>query len=307
MSGFSELPAGVTVIERGWLSANSIFFSGRSSTAVVDTGYCSHAAQSVALCRDQLGRRSLDFILNTHLHSDHCGGNAALQYVYPDVQTLIPPGLAAHVQDWDPVSLTYQPTGQECPRFRVEGLLHPGSGIKLGEQMWEVHSAPGHDPHSVILFEPATRILISADALWEHGFGVVFQELEGTHAFGEVAATLDLIERLNPRVVIPGHGAIFFDLRRSLETARRRLDGFAQDPIRHASHAIKVLLKFKLLDAQRIRLPELFEWTSETPYFKLVLARWYSDHSLQELVTEKLDELGRTGAVRREGNWILNA
>ena len=34
----------------------------------------------------------------------------------------------------------------------------------------------GHDPHSVILFEPQDRILISADALWEAGFGVIFPD-----------------------------------------------------------------------------------------------------------------------------------
>ena len=48
----------------------------------------------------------------------------------------------------------------------------------------------------MILFEPASGILISADALWESGFGVVFPEIEGTAAFDEVAATLDVIERL---------------------------------------------------------------------------------------------------------------
>lgn len=306
MSKFSELPAGVSVVERGWLSANCIFFRGLTSTAVVDTGYCTHSAQTVALLKDQLGERALDFILNTHLHSDHCGGNAALQLAFPDVQTFIPPGLAIHVQNWDPAALTYLPTGQECPRFHVEGLLHQGSEIQLGDQMWEVHAAPGHDQHSVILFQRATGVLISADALWENGFGVVFQELEGHKAFDEVSMTLDLIESLRPRVIVPGHGSVFFELTTSLETARRRLDGFVQNPTKHASHAIKVLLKFKLLDVQRIHLAALCKWASETPYFALVLRRWFPGRSLIELVTEKLEELTRSGAARREGDWILN-
>jgi glyoxylase-like metal-dependent hydrolase (beta-lactamase superfamily II) len=48
-------------------------------TAVVDTGYVTHAEQTLALIESVLGTRPLDRILNTHLHSDHCGGNAALQ------------------------------------------------------------------------------------------------------------------------------------------------------------------------------------------------------------------------------------
>jgi glyoxylase-like metal-dependent hydrolase (beta-lactamase superfamily II) len=55
---------------------------------------------------------------------------------------------------------------------------------------WEVHAAPGHDPHSIILFDPISRTLISADALWENGFGIAFPELAGEPSFGEVAATL---------------------------------------------------------------------------------------------------------------------
>lgn len=307
MSKFSALPAGVSVVERGWLSANSIFFRGASSTAVVDTGYCTHSAQTVALIKGQLRGQPLDLILNTHLHSDHCGGNAALQLAFPNVQTLIPPGLAIHVQNWDPTALTYLPTGQECPRFRVEGLLSHGSEISLGGLPWEVHAAPGHDQHSVILFQRAAGVLISADALWENGFGVVFQELEGDKAFNEVAMTLDLIESLAPRVIVPGHGSVFLDLAASLETARRRLDGFTQNPAKHASHAIKVLLKFKLLDVQRIRMMALCKWASETSYFSLVLRRWFPNHSIIELVTEKIEELERSGAVQREGDWVLNA
>src|SRR5690606_20970435 len=152
-------------------------------------------------------------LVNTHLHSDHCGGNAALQARFPELETWIPPGLADAVRRWDPFALTYEPTGQYCPPFVIVGALAVGTAIRLGGREWEVHAAPGHDPHSFVLFEPLSRTLISADALWEHGFGVVFPELEGVDAFDEVAATLDVIQRLEPLVVIPGHGPVFTDVR----------------------------------------------------------------------------------------------
>ncbi|MDD2714094.1 MAG: MBL fold metallo-hydrolase, partial [Simplicispira sp.] len=127
------LPPEITVIERGWLSANSILFEGaRSGAAVVDTGYCSHAAQTVDLLAAALQGAPLARILNTHLHSDHCGGNAALQAAWPGVQTFIPPGQAAHVRHWDAWALSYTPTGQHCPPFRCDGLLQPGTEVVLG-------------------------------------------------------------------------------------------------------------------------------------------------------------------------------
>ena len=306
MADAQALPPGIIVFERGWLSSNNVVFTGGYRTALVDSGYCTHAAQTVALVRATLGDRPLDRLVNTHLHSDHCGGNAALQAAYPDVQTRIPPGQAEHVRNWDPVALTYVPTGQQCPPFCAERVLRPGGTVNLGDLSWQIHASPGHDPHSVVLFEPASRTLISADALWENGFGVIFQELEGDRAFDEVARTLDLIERLDPLIVIPGHGKTFAHVSQSLEAARRRLEGFAQDPTRHAAHAAKVLLKFKLLELQRLRIPEFIDWARATPYFAMVHRRWFAGVSLEQWIEQLADSLVRSGAARREGEYVMN-
>jgi glyoxylase-like metal-dependent hydrolase (beta-lactamase superfamily II) len=302
-----QLPAGMTVFERGWLSANNVLFVGGHGTALVDSGYWTHETQTVALVEDALGGRQLDLLLSTHLHSDHCGGNAALQRRYGAVETRVPPGLAQHVIDWDPVALTYTPTGQHCPRFRLDGVLAPGTCVPLGDGSWQVHAAPGHDPHSVILFEPESRTLLSADALWENGFGVVFQELEGERAFDEVGATLDLIERLAPRAVVPGHGRPFEDLALAIANARRRLDSFVRDPSRHASHAAKVLVKYKLLEWQRIREAELLDWAAATPYLETVRARYFGDRDLRAWLQDLLGDLSRSGAAVRADGWVLNA
>lgn len=301
------LPQGVTVFERGWLSANNILLADTQTCALVDSGYVTHSEQTLTLVRDLLGPRPLDLLLNTHLHSDHCGGNAALQQAYPALCTLIPPGLARQVADWDAQALSYTPTGQQCPRFAYDALLKPGSELRLAASRWQVHAAPGHDPHSVILFEPASRTLISADALWQNGFGVVFPELEGQDAFDEVGATLDLIAGLRPRTVIPGHGPVFAGVAGALDAAHRRLDSFMASPRRHAQHAAKVLLKFKLLEWQRIALPALMHWVGSTSYLGLLHARYFGDSSLEQWVGQLGEELARAGAARIEKGEMLNA
>ena len=52
------LPPGMTVLERGWLSANNIVFAAapgdKEGSAVVDTGYVSHSAQTLALIDNAL-------------------------------------------------------------------------------------------------------------------------------------------------------------------------------------------------------------------------------------------------------------
>ena len=158
----ARVPA-LRVLERGWLSANSIVFLDGNrlgadgpmldGAAVVDTGYVSDASQTVALLRNTLSGRALSAILNTHLHSDHCGGNAAVQAAWA-CPILIPPGEAGAVAAWDTQALSYEATGQECPRFAWDALLTPGDTLQLGDASWEVHAAPGHDPHSIMLFAP---------------------------------------------------------------------------------------------------------------------------------------------------------
>ncbi len=274
---------------------------------MVDTGYCTHAAQTVALIDAALQGQPLERIFNTHLHSDHCGGNAALQAAWPGVRTAVPPGHFAEVQGWDAYALSYTPTGQQCPRFRADAALLPGTEVQLGVRLWQVHAAPGHDPHSIVLFEPQDALLISADALWENGFGVVFPELEGEAAFAEVAATLDLIERLAPRTVIPGHGPVFYDAPRAIDTARRRLDGFVREPLKHALHGAKVLLKYKLLEWQQIALVDVQAWALATPYFNLLHTRYFAEMAFLPWLHSLVESLLRSGAATRQGDVLHNA
>jgi glyoxylase-like metal-dependent hydrolase (beta-lactamase superfamily II) len=303
----AQLPPGLQVLERGWLSSNTIVLRGPAAVDVIDSGYCTHAEQTLALVAQAAGGLPLGRLLNTHLHSDHCGGNAALQARHPGLETWIPPGQAAAVRHWDSAALSYAPTGQLCPRFSFDHLLQPGSEIALGGLPWQVHAAPGHDPHSVILFEPDSRTLVSADALWQNGFGVVFPELDGVAAFDEVAATLDLIEALAPQAVIPGHGSVFTEVRGALERARSRLAAYRDDPRRHAAHAAKVLLKFKLLELQRVPIVAFAAWAEKTPYFRLVHEHWFHDRDLQAWLFTLIGDLVRSGAVTCDTDFIANA
>ena len=302
-----QLPQGITLFERGWLSSNNILIRGKNQCALIDSGYASHATQTLGLLQAALQGQPLDLLLNTHLHSDHCGGNALLQVAYPQLYTLIPPGHARFVTPWDPAALSYQPTGQTCPPFGYSTTLQPDTAILLGDQPWQIHAAPGHDPHSVILFQPEHRLLISADALWENGFGVVFPELDGTDAFTEVAQTLDVIEALAPRLIIPGHGTVFSDVAEALARARRRLDSFAQAPEKHIRYAAKVLLKFKLLEVQNVPLAGLLQWAQSTPLLhQIYQSSGPAGQPFQDWTLALLDDLVRSGAASRDQQSVSN-
>ena len=263
----AALPAGVQVFERGWLSSNTVVFPG-AIDAVVDTGYVAHAELGAELVRRALGARSLARIVNTHLHSDHCGGNALLQRLYPQARTLVPAPSAEAALHWDVHRLSFDATGQRCERFRVDRAYDDGDEVMLGDLRFVARAARGHDPHMFVLWCPEERLLLSSDALWEDGFGVVFPELMGEPGFADQRATLDMIAGLGAACAVPGHGAPFGDVDAALERAYGRLAYLAGDPERNARHAVKVLVKFLLLDEKRIALDDLRRRCATIPHLQ---------------------------------------
>ena len=305
MSSPLNLP-GLTVFERGWLSSNNVLLHDDDGATLIDSGHARHADQTVALLRQALQGRPLGRLVNTHLHSDHCGGNAAVQAAWSP-QTQIPPGLAQAARQWDEVALGYQPTGQMCPRFAVHGVVSPGDAISQGGHHFEALAAPGHDPHALLLFDARSGVLISGDALWQDGFGVVFPELDGEAGFDDVAATLDLIERLPVRHVVPGHGAVFDDVAGALQRARHRLAGLRRDPARHARHGAKVLIKYHLMELGEQQFGDLRNWLAATPLLGSCQIRTGQAGTQLDFGLRLLDELLGSGALTRDGDTVRDA
>ncbi|MFO1217899.1 MAG: MBL fold metallo-hydrolase [Burkholderiaceae bacterium] len=301
---------GLTVLERGWLSSNNIVIHAAADepgAVLVDASHVAHREQTVALVRHALGEGGrLVRIVNTHLHSDHCGGNAALQREFGATLT-IPPGQADAARAWDLERLGHDDFGLR-ERFIVHDTLAAGESFVAGGRTWQAVAAPGHDPHSLMFFDAAHGVLISADALWEQGFGVVFPELFDEGGFEEVGATLDAIAALPVRVVIPGHGAPFTDVAGALARARSRLAGFVTEPARHVRHAVKVLIKYHVMEVRRVPLDALCAWAVAAP---MVEANWRkhgrSDAGSAAAWAERLvRDLAASGVLALEGDMVVD-
>jgi len=107
--------------------------------------------------------------------------------------------------------------------------------------------------------------------------------------------------------MIPGHGGVFADVERALHTARKRLAGLERDPVKHTRHAMKVLMKFKLLELHAVSHAEWGLWLGGTPYFELIRARFFAEASLEALTGELLSELIAVGAAQSDAFGVRNA
>ncbi len=300
------LPDTLRVLERGWLSANNILFLEGERATLIDSGYVTHAAQTVELVRHALAGRQLTRLINTHSHSDHIGGNAALKAAFA-CDILVPAGLHATIADWDENALLLSPLGQQGARFQHDGVIMAGDELELGGLNWQALAVPGHDMEALAYYNPEQRLLISGDALWENGFGVIFPELLGEgDGIACTRATLEMLGRLAIDTVIPGHGRPFGEVDVALDRAFRRLEMFEQQLDKLAWHGIKVIVSFAMLERRSIPQKDFAAFILGLPFAADVNQRILG--LAEDRLIERIErELLLVGALQLEdGNLIAN-
>ena len=299
----AQLPVSVRVITRGWLNCNQVVLVEAGQAVIVDSGYCTHAARTVGLVGEALGKFPLTRLINTHCHSDHVGGNAAIADRF-GCRVTIPAGEAPDIDDWARQVRWNAYVDQETRRFAYDDLLAPGDSFRAGGLDWEVLPAPGHDMEALMFFEPRHRVLVSGDALWEDGLGFVWPH-EGANPFVAAALeTLDRIENLAPRIVIPGHGPPFEDVAGAIRRARSRLAAFAADPRKTARHMMKVMFVFSMVHRESIAAASVSAYVEGVPCYCDLNARFVGEDpaSLGKTIAGALVS---AGALRLEGERLF--
>jgi glyoxylase-like metal-dependent hydrolase (beta-lactamase superfamily II) len=298
------LPPQLHVFVRDWLSANNILLKSRDGNVLIDSGYVRHAPLTLALLASSqgIGDEPLARLVNTHCHSDHMGGNAAIKARY-GCPIALPEGEARLISSWDEKTLLLGYCDQRADRFSVDEIIAPGESHIWGGLDWQALAAPGHDMGALVFYNPEHRVLISGDALWENGYGLVMPVEVDPSALPAARATLEMLAKLDVGVVIPGHGDPFTDVAAALERAFKRTTALEADSQRVARYALKALLMFALLDKQRMRVADLAKYVHTIGIYRDFNARFFHLPPA-DLAALLVGELERSRAVLREDGWL---
>jgi glyoxylase-like metal-dependent hydrolase (beta-lactamase superfamily II) len=259
------LPPSLRVIERGWLNCNQIVMLAPGENVLVDSGYCTHRERTLELLAGPAG---LDGEPLERLVNTHCHSD------------------------------------QRADPFRFDDTIGAGESFEGGGFEWMAHAAPGHDMDALMFFEPANRVLVSGDALWENGMGFVWPQ-EGGNPYIEAAReSLAKIEALAPAVVIPGHGAVFADAAGAVARVRAKLDAFERDPAKNARHVMKVMFVFSLLDRGRMAAEEVATYLEKVPCYRR-LSEDFLGRPPRALASWLLEDLHRSGAIATIDGAVL--
>ena len=302
------LPSTIAFIERDWLSANHIMFRDDESVTLVDSGYGKFNDVTIGKVDEVLsdwGNVSLDRIVNTHIHSDHIGGNAALQRLHVGCTIIVPVDEQPALNNWDSPEQMLSYADQEAERFAWDDVIEPGQTVTLGGESWQAIATPGHDMGSLVFYSPKLRILISADALWENSSGFVPPQAVDPKPLAAQRATFQRLAELDVALVIPGHGPMFTDYSGALKRAGEKLELFATDDLRIAKNVVKGMYIYSMMWRGSMARAELPAYVARIGVHRDYNAQFFrmSDEAFADWL---LGEAVRTGKVRIENKKIIS-
>ncbi len=153
--------------------------------------------------------------------------------------------------------------------------LVPGVVVDTDLGAWTVHETPGHAPSHVCLFQPERRLLVSGD----HLLGRVSLYYDFGHTpdpAGEFLRSLDVVDALDARLCLPGHGRTFTDVRAHVEANRTAVHERLQrvrEVISNGSGPLTAFEAVPLVYGQPVTPMTANWWLSETLTYLVHLER----------------------------------
>jgi glyoxylase-like metal-dependent hydrolase (beta-lactamase superfamily II) len=178
---------------------------GEDGILIVDDQFAP-LADKIKAALKQLGEGKLKFVLNTHWHGDHTGGN---QVFGPDAPIIAHDNVRKRMST-EQRSEFFKQTTPASPKEALPVITFNQSlSVHFnGEEIRVIHFPQGHTDGDSVIFFTKSNVVHMGDDFFSNRFPFVDLESGGS-VQGLIKNIADIIPKLPPDVkLIPGHGPI---------------------------------------------------------------------------------------------------
>jgi len=225
------------------LSGNSVAIIGTEAVLIFDTTGTPATARVILTELKKISDRPVRYVINSHWHWDHWGGNEVFRAAFPDVQiishqktrdmmmhdsiewnrTYLATDIPEHIQQIDDAIADSNGSSSAERLARLKNLadadrdflqqkrtltstfpnevFSDSMRIYLGDREVQVFHARAITPGDAFVFLPVEKVLLTGDIL----VSPIPFAIGGVYPATWTEA-LEKLKRLDPKVIIPGHG-----------------------------------------------------------------------------------------------------
>lgn len=232
--------------------SNAGFVIGDDGVLVVDAFFNLDAARALVAEIHRLTPKPIRYVVNTHYHLDHTGGDQALR----DAGAVI----IAHrnVRGWVRTENIHLLGSQITPEFKAQIAALPLPDITtdkdltvwLGSRKVVVRTVLGHTGGDLTIFVPGAKVLFTGDMLWRK---IPPNLIDGSvKEWSATDADLAHMPQAAQTVFVPGHGDVanlkdVEDFRTYLTDLQRLVAVGRRAGLKEVALAQAVTLKLKVL------------------------------------------------------------
>ena len=181
---------------------------GDDGIVIVDDQYAPLADKIQAALKG-ITDKPVRFIINTHYHDDHTGGNEFFQKQAPIIaQDNVRKRLEAGGQAGNGASVHMEQKAQPHDALPIIAFDHDVTVHLNGEDIRALHVPAGHTDGDSVIFFPKSNVVHMGDDFVTYGFPFIDIDSGGS-IDGMISGVETAIAQLPPDVkIIPGHGAV---------------------------------------------------------------------------------------------------